>query len=93
MERTITQTYCWYTACKDVDDLRHTASRSMEHALSAGLKQQHTGQVEDQSWVLRLLKLLHECLTMKEQHLSTEQCDHRLKIWIRPITRSKTQFE
>lgn len=60
------QTYNRNTACENADDLRHAASRSVHHALSCGLKEQHTGQVKDQSWVLRLLQLLNECLTMKE---------------------------
>lgn len=63
-------TYRGYSACERADDLRHAASRSVQHALGAGLKQQHAGQVEDQSWILRLLQLLSESLTVQEQGLS-----------------------
>lgn len=61
-----TRTYSWDTGCENADDLRHAASRSVQHALGRGLKQQHTGQVKNQSWVLRRLQLLHERLTVKE---------------------------
>lgn len=62
--------YRGYPACEGADDLRHAASRSVQHALGAGLEQQHAGQVEDQSWILRLLQLLGQSLTVQEQGLS-----------------------
>lgn len=64
------RTYRGYPACEGADDLRHAASRSVQHALGAGLKQQHAGQVEDQSWILCLLQLLGQSLTVQEQGLS-----------------------
>jgi len=63
-------TYCKYAACKCADDLRHTAARGVQHAVGAGLEQQHTGQMEDQSWILRVLQLLAESLAVQKQSLS-----------------------
>lgn len=64
------ETYRGYSASECSDDLRHAASRSVQHAVSAGLKQQHTGEVEDQSRILCLLQLLSESLAVQEQGLS-----------------------
>lgn len=48
-------TYRGDSACEGADDLRHAASGSVQHAVGAGLKQQHAGQMEDQGWILGLL--------------------------------------
>lgn len=42
----------------------------MQHAVGAGLKQQHAGEVEDQGGILRILQLLDEGLAVQEQGLS-----------------------
>ena len=63
-------TYRGDFAREGADDLRDAASRGVQHAVGAGLKQQHAGQVEDQSWVLGVLQLLSESLTVHEQGLS-----------------------
>lgn len=63
-------TYCGYSSCEGADDLWNAASRSMQHALGAGLEQQHAGQMEDQGWIFCLLQLLSESLTVHEQGLS-----------------------
>lgn len=63
-------TYCGYSACEGADDLWNAASRSMQHTLGAGLKQQHAGQMEYQGWIFCLLQLLSESLTVHEQGLS-----------------------
>lgn len=63
-------TYCGYSSCEGANDLWNAASRSMQHALGAGLEQQHAGQMEDQGWIFCLLQLLSESLTVHEQGLS-----------------------
>lgn len=42
----------------------------MQHAVGAGLEQQHAGQMEHQSWILRLLQVLYESLAVQELSLS-----------------------
>lgn len=51
-------------------DLGDTASRGVQHAVGAGLEEKHTGQVENQGWVLSLLQLLYQSLAVQEQGLS-----------------------
>lgn len=70
------ETYRRYSACECADDLRHAASRSVQHAVGAGLKQEHAGQVENESWVLCLLQLLSQNLTVQEQGLSANTHIH-----------------
>ncbi|TNN43826.1 hypothetical protein EYF80_045992 [Liparis tanakae] len=48
------------------DDLGHAASGRVQHAVGAGLEQQHTGQVQHQGRVLRLLQLLGESLAVAD---------------------------
>lgn len=54
-------------------DLGDTASRGVQHAVGAGLEEKHTGQVENQGWVLSVLQLLYQSLAVKEQGLSSRQ--------------------
>jgi len=61
--------YRGYPPREGADDLGHAASGRVQHAVGAGLEQQHTGQVEDQGRVLRLLQLLGESLAVQEQRL------------------------
>lgn len=61
--------YRGYPSSQGADDLGHAAARRVQHALGAGLEQQHAGQVEDQGRLLRLLQLLDESLTVQEQRL------------------------
>lgn len=72
------QTNRWDVSHECADDLRHTPPWSVQHAVGASLEQQHTGQVENQSRVLRLLQLLSQSLAVCEQSLSAE---HRCQQW------------
>lgn len=68
--RSISCTYRRYFPRECADDLRHTAAWGVQHTVRAGLKQQHAGQVEDQSGILGVLQLLSQGLAVQEQGLS-----------------------
>ncbi|KAF3844229.1 hypothetical protein F7725_013570 [Dissostichus mawsoni] len=65
------QTHRWDPAAERSDDVGHAAARGVQHAVGGALEQQHAGQVEHQSWVLRLLQLLHQGLAPQSRTFLT----------------------